>query len=688
MALLSRSKFPEPQTIALFCGAMLLLVAVRTLPVAQYVFQNGSIVLLGNDPFFNTWAVERIAQQTTGPFDPTGISRQGTSYSLSRFSLWFFVELLGGSSTTATAVMAWYPVVGAVISSTFIYVLAWRLTGDLRIALGTVVVLAFIPTHAMRTGLGFADHHAFEYIWLSLTVLLLVELVRARQKDDHAQQWYLAVAIGLALGLQSVSWIGSPLYIIPFGVYAWASITLSLDDPDLLDRTTPLAVALAVASLVAVGLHLTFGWQTGVVYVVPAILGGVLGLAVAAVIVRRLALLRQKVVFAGGAAIAGVLAVIGISLYSLYVSRIGIVDRALHRFVFDTAVVAESMSLFTGVVDPFLHFGLFPLLFIPGLIWVTWDRVKSNDPGWLVPVVYGWWFFLITLSQRRFGAAFALFGSVFGAVAFVRLTHVLDISRPVELTAPSPLAGSFNWPSARTLMFVGIALLPFLTAGVFETTVFFSYITHDSSEVQTAQWMGEHQELGNCECENGVILSSPGTGPMYNALANRDPTYTLSRNSFQNFIESDNTQVWYNRMNDSVDFVVLRDEDERYLNDGQETSVYNRLYNHYGNRGEAFPGTSHYQAVYESPTGSEKIFVLVEGATIRGRVEPAMTVTADTTVNFPNSKFEYERRIESRGDGWFTVTVPYPGTYTIAGTEVNITSGDVTEGQTVNVTAR
>lgn len=59
--------------------------------------------------------------------------------------LWLVAVMLGGTATAAGSVLAWYPVISAVLTGVLIYVLAVLITDDRRIGIASVVMLAVLP---------------------------------------------------------------------------------------------------------------------------------------------------------------------------------------------------------------------------------------------------------------------------------------------------------------------------------------------------------------------------------------------------------------------------------------------------------------------------------------------------------------------------------------------------------------
>ncbi|QGN07398.1 hypothetical protein Hrd1104_08820 [Halorhabdus sp. CBA1104] len=177
----------DRRTAAVLCGALLVVAFARIGLAYGSVFRNGDVVLAGNDPYGYLYWVEELLR-TSSAFDFGAFSelptRGYTRDTLTVVVLWWASALVGGAPDVAGRILAWYPPLVGVGSAFLVYLLSVRLTADRRIGIAAVLLLAITPAHAFRTMLGFADHHAFDYLWLSLTAYGLVVL--AIQRRHHA----------------------------------------------------------------------------------------------------------------------------------------------------------------------------------------------------------------------------------------------------------------------------------------------------------------------------------------------------------------------------------------------------------------------------------------------------------------------------------------------------------------------
>ncbi|MFC7197222.1 STT3 domain-containing protein [Halosimplex aquaticum] len=185
------------------------------------VFRGRDIVLTANDPYYYRFALERLLAVSGGPFDLTTLTQlegvpgrdgpilagRGEPFYLA--TLWMGASLLGGDETAAGIVLAWYPVVAALLTAGLVYLVCARIMEDRRVGLVAAVSLALVPGFAFRTSLGFGDHHAFDYVWLMATVASLLWVVALDPEDPFARPvTWAAGALGVAVAGQTLAWEG------------------------------------------------------------------------------------------------------------------------------------------------------------------------------------------------------------------------------------------------------------------------------------------------------------------------------------------------------------------------------------------------------------------------------------------------------------------------------------------------
>ncbi|RMB23586.1 oligosaccharyl transferase STT3 subunit [Haloplanus aerogenes] len=189
--------------------ALALVVLVR-LPTIQEVFRDDWIVLASNDPYLYRYLVDQALLNGPLPSLPDR-AVQGEPLLVAALSVaaWPF----GAGTWGSGFVVAWYPVVAAVLTAAFVYGAAARLTGDVRVGLAAAGLLAVTPAHAYRTAPGVADHHAFDYVWLALTALAVIELLARSERDRRT--WLASGALAVAVAAQALAWEAAPLLLVP-----------------------------------------------------------------------------------------------------------------------------------------------------------------------------------------------------------------------------------------------------------------------------------------------------------------------------------------------------------------------------------------------------------------------------------------------------------------------------------------
>jgi dolichyl-diphosphooligosaccharide--protein glycosyltransferase len=154
----------DGRAVSALAGALAVVALFRTVFSYGAVFRDGAVVLSGNDPYAYRYVVESLLAAGKG-VDAALLNELGMANGepFMVATLYWLSDLFGGTASSVGTVMAWYPVASALLTGLLLYVLAVRLTDDRRVGLAAVVFLATTPAHALRTSLGFADHHAFDY---------------------------------------------------------------------------------------------------------------------------------------------------------------------------------------------------------------------------------------------------------------------------------------------------------------------------------------------------------------------------------------------------------------------------------------------------------------------------------------------------------------------------------------------
>ena len=266
----------DRRRLGFLTGALLLVVLMRIVFSFSNVFYRGRVVLSANDPYYYRYLVEQLLSNpdlTLGTL-PRTVQMGEPLYIV---SMWFLSNLLGGSEAVVGWVLAWFPVISAVVTALLLYILVIQVTEDRRIALAAVILLAILPGHAMRTSLGFADHHAFDYPWLALTAVSLVSLIRT----EVTRRKRIAGIAGLSLGVlgQTLAWEAGPLLILPIGVIVFSLALLWVHQHESpVGNGWPIAAGVGIAGVMTWFVHSSLNWHTDLVASSPLLLTtGIIG---------------------------------------------------------------------------------------------------------------------------------------------------------------------------------------------------------------------------------------------------------------------------------------------------------------------------------------------------------------------------------------------------------------------------
>jgi len=664
-------------------GAVLVFVTLLRSFVASAVFRGDDVVLSGNDPYFYLYWVEQSLATGESTQLPAGITK-GEPLLVATLSR--ITGLVGGPDA-AGAVLAVYPVVSAVLTGALLYWLTMRLTADRRIALAAVVVLAAMPGHALRTALGFADHHAFDYVWLALTAATLVALAGVADRDDLAAPgtWLAALALGVGVGAQTLAWDAGPLMIVPVGAAVAAKVLVDVrNGRSPLVANLPLLTGLTLAAVLTLYGHLALDWHTTVVAAAPVLL---LGGAVAVVAVGELAfrLDRQAEELA---IVEVVVAFVGAAVvWTAFPEFRAELLRGLDR-IFRSDDIVETRALFSGDTLGFLLlFGFFLFLALPVLVWAT--RRAVDDARWAVACSYGWYFFALSLFQVRFTGQLGIFTALFAGVAFVWIAARIDLTDPPALgDGDHPADREFaTWtpgrPDASTLLAVLFLFALLGGLGAMQSAIKVQQVTADDADYRTAAWLADDADERGWEAPGeSYVFTEWGKNRLYNYFVNGDSrSYSYARSNYGAFMTQTDPDEATAMIGDRVRFVVTQTRDV------DREMMHTRLHDNLGSRNGEVAGLGRFRVLYVTPDGQRKAFLYVPGATVRGSAPPNTTVDAAADVDVPGTSFTYERRASTNGTGAYSVRVAHPGTYTVTtanGTQtVTVPESAVMNGTTV-----
>jgi dolichyl-diphosphooligosaccharide--protein glycosyltransferase len=674
----------DTRVVAAVAAVTLFVVAIRLVSWSS-VFPGGDVVLTGNDPWFYRYWVDQSLMSGWGDSGPI-VSGITGGEPLLVAALALVSGLLGGLSAVG-GVMAWYPVVSAALTGVLLYLAGTRVTGDRRIALASVAFLAVTPGHALRTSLGFADHHAFDFIFLAILATSLIYLVT---REESANIWSVGLLTGgLTLGMagQVLAWDNGPLLLgaLAFAIPAQVLVDVRRDRSPL-RVLGPALVGMALAAIITWVVYTMWAWQSVSVSLTPALLfAGSSGVVLAGELTHRLDRSVRELALVGGLVGAASLAGAAVFVPDL----LGELLRGVERITTTGSAIAEMQSLISGAtMGSFAILGFLLVVALPAMVWVTFNLwyAVSGTAQWAIPLVFGWYFLVLSLFQIRFVGEFAFFGALFSGFAFVWLVAKIDVT---DATARFHRS-SFDWapgvPSRRTVVAVTLLFVLVGGAGAMQSGVKIDQLTVDDGTYQSAKFMENYADENGWEgSERDYVFSQRDSNRLYNYFVNGDSqSYGYADNNYFEFVQATTPGEWYRQLSGNADFIVTTDRFE-----GGWATMQNRLHEELGSANRQQDGLARYRAVFVSDDQRTSVFTLVPGARLEGSGSPNATVNAETTVDLPGRTFTYERRDETNSTGEFAFRVAHPGTYTISGatgeTTIEVTRDDVLGGLNVTV---
>jgi dolichyl-diphosphooligosaccharide--protein glycosyltransferase len=647
--------------------ALAILVAIRLFTINS-VFRGGDVVLLSNDPFALLYTVERALTDGTVSYAPADVN---WGEPLLTLTLAFLSLLLGGVDR-APLVLALYPVVTTIISGLLVFVLTRLLTDDVRIGLAAVVVLAVTPLHASRTALGFADHHAFDYMWLILTATALTWLVVRTDADDQ-HRWAVGGVLGLAVAGQALAWEASPLMLVPTAGALGVALPIVFRNDDPTRTLGPIVAGFGLGAVLTQLGHQTLAWHSAVVAGTPVLLfvGGLvlLGLTWAVDRAER----SWPTLLGGEFAAAALVAAFVLVVAPDFVGEALNQAEAFNAYIEtrSTSGIGETAPLteaFGPVLGPVILLGFSPFLGLPAAAWGLLRGWRHREPAWFVLAVYVAWFLALAFVQRRWAVQLGLFLSVFAGVGFVAFAHWLALMFPSMFFHDEEDRSDQQTlePPDRTRL----ALLSGLGAvgiggGALYSRFILSEISIDDAAYEAAAWIRDYSDERGLTYPQNYVFTEWGRVRMYNYVVNGESrSYSFAQDNYEDFIFSGDGAAWYKELQGRVGFVVTRDIDST-----SPFRIHTRLHRQYGSASGTIAGLGHYRALWESADGSARVFRLVAGATLTGEGPPETRLTLSTPVILAGTgrTVEYQRRVETDASGAFSVTLAQPGEYEVAG---------------------
>lgn len=717
--------------LGLALATSLVYVALFRLLGYQTVFREDHVTLPENDPYHFLHWTEHFLATSSSPWelwilvDPPG--RTITNL-FTYVTGWFATALVGGESAAPT-VVAWLPVFAAIATGLFIYLLAVVVTDDRRIGVVAVLMFAVVPAHGFYSGVGFFDHHAFDYPLLALTAACLawfardstrpIEEARNRLPTTAAVErhlyrrrtWAVAGGLGIVIWLQMLYWGSAPILLGAFGLYVFLK---AIDDIRAgrrpLFANAPIVVALAIASTLGVISHLTLGWLDVFLVVAPALvfLGSVFVFAVGELVDNQS---LTPAHLAGSTLAFG-----AISIGALWLVLPAFVDRLIGRFeaLFFRERAAETRSLFAEdrvfstdilgpIFGPMSELGLVFYIGLPVLIYACYRVYTRSDPPTLLLASYGLYFLAITSIQVRFAAEFSPFISVLAAIGIIHLLDYNEFIRSSPFFGGERLTPPVRFPSLEAVIYGGLIILIVGGVGFYFMGSMVDSVGVDDERYDAMVAIENHAETHDGPDE---VMSQWSWHRYYNYFVTGDGdsySNTYSEDVYPDFLGSINTDHYFNilrpddghykhvspgdsgatRNGGPIGYVVL--EPVATADGIPERVTYRALFERLGSAGEHANAVEHFQTIHVTPGGTYVIMAVVPGATVEGTAEPNETVTAAADVHIPAGFFPFEAETTADADGEFAITLPNPGEYTIANETVEITEAQVRAGATIEL---
>ena len=695
-------------------AALVVVVAARTFHY-QSVFVSGRVVSPGNDPYFFRYWQEQLLAESSSPFsfhvlvNPPWDDGSFNQRPLTHATNWWFAELLGGGQWGAEMVVAWLPLVFTLLLAVVIYALALVLTRDVRVAFASVLVLALAPVHANYTGLGLLHHRYNQYLWFGVILLTLVWLatdLKRRHEAVGPQQavhthirrrktWVVAAAFGLSLAFWTHSWGGSLELFAALGVYVGLRTSLDLREGLSPGRANlPLVFGFGTGALLALALHLGLGWHglASPLMAVIAFTGVVVFVGLGELWHRRDLSVRKLLATQAALTVLGavVVAVVLAALTDVMTLILSVVTPSSAP-AWQTSV--QSGSLYTTdlfvLFGPVGHIGLEFYLALGALVWCLALVYREYEPGWLLVAVVTVHYLILSGVMVRFAGRLVIVMAVLGGLSIVFVLAWLDLvrtPRPLSDTASQRARQSeaetglqrVSIPDVpQSIAILGVCVMIFGASLLFLPTLM-NQVTHDEAHVETAMEIAEHAESLDREQPDDHVLAPWRQYRLYNYfVSGESESERLGRYVYPRLTQGEHPEA--NMFRNQAGYVVLSGLDV------SEETEHERLSEHLGQEGEHFESLEHYQLLYVDTDAGLAVFTLVPGVTIEIEGYEDDQVHVETDVTVADRTFVYERQITAGDDGTASVTVPYPGTYDVAGTTVTADEEAVETGDTVTI---
>lgn len=665
------------QTVLIVAGALAFVALVRVVFMWSSVFRGSDIVLAGNDPYFYRYWVDTLLASDLQAFNFGSLSELPRAVAdsdvLLIVVLWWTGSLLGDGQTASGLVVAWYPVVAAVVSAGLLYQFAMVVTNDRRIGVATIVTLAVTPAHAYRSALGFGDHHAFDFVWLAVVVLAMALLVVDRSERGWPEWVDPVGAVGLGIGVaaQATAWRGGPILLIPIGGYLAAKVV-----DDVRANRSPLTAnkwlvsGLGLAGVLTLFAHAIFGWLAIYRAVAPALLvGGAAGVVSLGELWVRFDWSPKTL-----AAVEGLSLIIGVPALWFGFPTLRPALQSFQSFLTSQSNIAEAQSLISGGLGSIFVFGLFLFLALPYLAVATWRVYERSRPTWLIAVVFAWYLLVLSIIQLRFAGELSLFVALFAGVGLVHIAEKTELARPRAMF--DSVRQDITLPPAKAVAQLGVLFFLFASLGVVQTPIKMSQISITEDTYETATIIDEHAEQQETSYPENYVFSQWGRNRVHNYhVSGQSRSYGYAEQHYTDFLSGTDLESWYYRLSSKpVGYIVVEP-----VPNSTEGTVQSQLSTAWRSERCGGDGIGHYQYIDESQ--ESRIFRLVPGSRIIGTAAPNSTVELTHSFERDGDTVTCEQTVEPNPYGVYAATVPHAGTYTVNESTIRVTESNVETGQ-------
>lgn len=660
-----------------------LVIAFRLVSLPS-VYQSDYVVLLANDAYFYRYWLFDFINSSRHPLVVSEGIQAGEPLLLA--ALQVATALFGGDPAAAEQVLAWYPVVAAVGCALTVYWIGLKLTDDHRVAIASVVFLAVLPAHGYRTLLGFADHHAFDFLLLGVTFTSVVSFehasITALRDLSNRNVWPWVLLAGVGIGAHVLAWNAGALLLVPLAVLAAVRGLTIVKHETSVAAMGPLLLSAAFGGILAYLGHSVLDWQQFYMVLPPLLLAAGIAILTGVVTLARRQGLSIAPTSVGLVASSAIL--IGGAVLFLPEFGTQFVQQTSRLVPGSENNIAETRSLFSTdfgfIIAPFVYFGLSIFFALPVFGWASWFGWTENRGDWLTLGAYAWVLFVLSIFQVRFAGHLALPTAVATGFALIWLTaKVGDLSAPGvgdnrESTVHTAWGRSDQNETSQNdvrdlkskiSVFVAIFLLVG-GLGAVMTPVWSTLLTHEKSAVEATGAMDTYAAEQNLTWRDNYVFSEWGNNRMYNAfISGESESYGYAQTNFVEFLTSSNNSRWYQRLQGRTGFVVVA-QGESFQN-APDATMYAQLQRDWGI-------DTHYRVLFAADDG-RKAFAIVPGTVVNGTAT-GETVTVSGTMKFNNRTQEVSTTVPIE-NGTYSVRISTPGTYTVSNQTVTVTEDDV-----------